>query len=95
MLWNDKKLATCKGCGAKILWVKTAEGNNMPCDPELISVDDCDVGTVLVTVDGDVLKVTSQSVVSGEDCQPAEGYVSHFATCPEAEKFRKRKQQKE
>ena len=27
--------AICKGCGAEILWIKTPNGKNMPCDPEV------------------------------------------------------------
>lgn len=63
----------------------------MPCDPELVSADDCEPGTVLVTEDGDVMKITAQTTLNGEGCDTVEGYQSHFATCPDAERFRKTK----
>lgn len=83
-------MSTCRSCGAKIKWIKTTAGKNMPCDPELVTADDCDAGIVLVTEEGDVVKITSQTVLSGEGCHSVEGYVSHFATCPNADKFRRK-----
>lgn len=29
--------STCKGCGAKVRWVKTANGNRMPLDVEPVA----------------------------------------------------------
>jgi hypothetical protein len=43
----------CRGCGAKVIWIVTKAGRNMPVDSD---------GT------------------------------SHFATCPQAKQFRKRKE---
>lgn len=30
---------TCRNCGDKILWIKTTDGKNRPCDPEPVMVD--------------------------------------------------------
>jgi len=30
------KTGKCKGCGAPILWIKTAGGKSMPCNPEQV-----------------------------------------------------------
>jgi len=28
------KRGKCRGCGAEIVWIETAAGKSMPCDPE-------------------------------------------------------------
>lgn len=40
-------MSTCNGCNAEIVWVKTAGGKRMPCDPAIVTV---------VTDQGDVVK---------------------------------------
>lgn len=83
---------TCRGCGAPIAWIKTKDGKLMPCNPEEIEID---VGgaktTIIITDDG---KLEYGSPVDKYDLFPpdmtAKGRVSHFATCPKAERFRKR-----
>jgi hypothetical protein len=30
--------ATCKSCGAALVWIKTEAGRLMPCDPNLVTV---------------------------------------------------------
>lgn len=39
-------MAKCKGCGADIVWIKTANGKNMPCD---------EAKTTIVTESGETL----------------------------------------
>ena len=29
-------MAKCKGCGAEIIWIKSAGGKSIPCDPEQV-----------------------------------------------------------
>ncbi len=31
-------MAKCKGCGAEIVWIKTANGKNMPCNAEKATI---------------------------------------------------------
>ena len=31
-------MATCKGCGAEIIWIKTPAGKLMPCDAQKITI---------------------------------------------------------
>lgn len=73
----------CSTCHARILWVKMASGKLNPVDAEPVAS-----GNVVIDEDG-------QGVVLKKDLfdAPATGprYVSHFATCPDAAKFRKRK----
>lgn len=80
-------MATCKGCGAKIVWVKMPGGKSMPCDPDLIPYwERKGASGKVVTPNGEVI-----SCVFDGDPQTATGvgYVSHWSTCPHAQSFRK------
>jgi len=83
----------CKSCGAPITWIKTKNGRVMPCDVPAVDYQDNYNGKdLIITEDGQVIRGTIiknnpqsklQLVVSGK------GYISHFATCPNAAKHRK------
>lgn len=64
----------CSSCGAEIIWTVTAAGKRMP-------VDSAPVGkvTVLRTNAADALTPLSRQV---------DHFVSHFATCPNAQQHR-------
>ena len=65
----------CRSCGAEIIWIKTPEGKSMPLDAKP------EKRWVENVADG-----------HGVDYWGLEDtYVSHFATCPDAAKFRKPK----
>ena len=76
----------CRACGKMILFIKTAAGKTMPVDsqPVRFRKDDSAKG-LFVLQDG--------STAHGESCSiwkaNAVGYISHFATCPNADDFRK------
>ena len=80
------KLAKCRGCGANILWIKTTSGKSMPCDPQLVTVHDFDIeaGKWIVLV-------LENGVVTTNPHIGMAGYTSHFATCPKAAAFKKRR----
>ena len=83
------KKATCRGCGAPIVWIRTAGGKSMPCDAEpVLYKERKGAAGKIVTPNGEVLSCDL-------DVEPDEatgiGYISHFVTCPQAERFRKRK----
>jgi len=59
-------IGKCRSCGAKIIWVKTKAGKNMPIDFDVKFIDD-------------------------EEFSAPIGHISHFSTCPVADKFRKPK----
>jgi hypothetical protein len=79
----------CRSCGAEIIWAKTKSGKAMPIDAKpspngnlvlrkLAGGRDCHVGIFAV----------------GPDAPHVEPrYVSHFSTCPQANKHRKSKAQ--
>jgi len=68
-------MAECKSCKAKILWVKTINGKNMPVDKK----------PVTVFIGQPDPEDPSQSVY-----YMAKGYVPHWATCPSANNHRKK-----
>lgn len=83
--------STCKGCGARIVWMKMAPkddgtpGGAMPCDPEwkfgdgkknLIVLDEDSRGHLIVKAEPGVL-----------------GREPHWGSCPAREQFKAKKQQ--
>lgn len=82
-------ITKCRACGAPIGFIKSVAGKTIPVDAEPFSYVQKSNGTLkIVTPNGEV--------VSGElpdDPQNATGigYISHFATCPEADQFRKKR----
>lgn len=79
-------MAKCKACGADIIWIKTKNGKPMPCDSQKIPYRNTfpKGSLTLVCPDGRIAKgefdITSDTF----------GYQSHFATCPAADRYRKR-----
>lgn len=85
---------TCRGCGAPIVWKVSPAGRNIPCDPKRLWVDkeaeEAEEGErkTIVTMNGHV--VTGRLVEAGTPGS-VPGWESHFATCPKAASFRKRR----
>lgn len=81
--------ATCRSCGARIVWAVTSAGRRMPVDRE-----SSEAGTVSLVVGaaGDLLAL----VLKGEGIRLARKHehplhTAHFATCPEAAKHRRKR----
>ena len=73
----------CRSCEATIRWVTMAgSGKAMPLDAV-----PTDAGTIEVT--GEPGAETGAVVGQGERLFPVALYVSHYATCPDADKWRK------
>lgn len=85
-------MGKCKGCGANVLWIRTTSGRMMPCNPVPVpyySEEAGDPNATLVTFDGLVVKCYVGDVI---DYAPSGiGYVPHWATCPAAGQFRRKK----
>ncbi len=84
-------MSKCKSCGAEIKWIKMASGKNMPCDAAPISYSEIlhpasksDDFLTLVTDKGTLVRTVLDP--GGDKL----GYTSHFATCPNANAFRRR-----
>ena len=84
-------MATCNGCGAQIDWVITKAGKKMPVNLEYSGVYPKEPGTeqellnTIVTDQGEV----KQGPWAPDRAGIARGRTPHFATCPDARKFRK------
>lgn len=74
----------CKSCGAEIDFVWLENGRWMPVEGERIAIGDAQVGDVLVTDGGKVVKVNEINKRGS-----FKGRISHFATCPQAEQLRR------
>lgn len=73
----------CKGCGAQILWIRTAAGKSMPCDPKVIFFTPGGGPETFVTSEG-----KTERGKRSRDGQI--GYISHFATCPQSQRFKQK-----
>ena len=86
-------MAKCRSCGAEIIWIRTASGKSMPCDAAGISYSEvlhpCVDGNEVLTL------VTKAGTIVRTEFDPGGdkiGYISHFATCPNANMHRKTRQ---
>ena len=79
-------MAKCKACGADIVWIKLKNGKAAPCNAQRIpyKINLRDGAYRLILPDG---RVTRGDLDLESDVY---GYESHFATCPAAERFRRR-----
>lgn len=75
------RIARCNSCGAEIIWVTTPNGKNMP-----VNLAEDPRGSIYLDADGRM----GQASLTGA---PPEGtltrHLSHFATCPQAQKWRR------
>ena len=83
------KITNCRACGAPIGFIKTKAGKTMPVDGESVYfLPDPDGNELFVLVDGSTQRGTR---VDEESNSTQIGFISHFATCPEADSFRKQR----
>lgn len=76
-------MATCRSCGAEIQWMETENGKKMPVDPEPLRWGDLKNGDVAVNFHGRTRKKNKHMRENGD------WFLSHFATCPNADDHRK------
>lgn len=71
----------CRGCGKEVKFIQLKSVKFNPVDPELFDIfDDNDPNLMVVSPSGEV----------GRLSELGEGYISHFATCPNSKDFRKK-----
>lgn len=81
-------MRTCRGCGAEIIFIKTANGKAIPCDPGTVTYwERKGAKDKIVTPNGEVISCDYEGKVGKET---GVGYIPHWATCPEADRFRKK-----
>lgn len=80
----------CKACGAPIDFIKTVSGSKMPVNPRPLQFEPDDTSKEkLITSNG---KMVHCRIVKGGPWDPRKvGFRPHFATCPQAEELRRRK----
>jgi len=80
-------METCRSCGKPIKWVVTQKNKRMPIDPQPV-----EGGNIELHNQGEYLP----PLAVYHSLAPAgvKLYVSHFATCPNAAKHRKKQQGK-
>lgn len=86
-------MSQCRSCGTSVLWCRTTNGRNMPVDA--LAHED---GNVFVTWGQDDLAgVRLATVLTGDVLvarrleSPELMHRPHFATCPDADKHRRKK----
>lgn len=83
-------MANCKACGAPIVWIATESGKNMPCDAAQTAYRADKQGkATIITPNGETLRATLET--PPEDATGI-GYIPHWATCPHANRFKKKKE---
>lgn len=82
-------MAKCKGCGQEIIWIMSPAGKVIPCDPEpVIYWQKPKAKGKVVTKNGMVISCDFEGDMAKST---GIGYVPHWATCTEPERFRRRK----
>lgn len=83
------KADRCRSCRAEIVWATTEQGKSMPVD--LAPVDHGNVYYIDQGAMPRVRVLADPQPTLEEDADSADGlrYVSHFATCPQADGWRK------
>ena len=80
--------AKCKACGAPIIWMETPSGKYLPCDEGLVPYRADRFGKQsVVAADGCVVRCT----LDFEGKPSGLGRIPHWATCPQADKFRRKR----
>ena len=83
----------CRGCGAEVIWVKTAANRRkMTIDAEPVWVKVESGGNTFILKDGRcVIGRRVGDAFDDPDAEVIEAHESHFATCPVGGQFRNRK----
>ena len=79
-------MSYCRSCGAPIVWIRMKSGKMMPVDAaEKHYWNDPQGKDSVVLESGEVIRCS----LKGEGEAAGRGFVSHFSTCPNANKHRK------
>ena len=85
---SNGNYGTCRACGQQIMWIKTTAGKAMPVNPLATPYWPAEgAAGKIVTPDGSVVSCH----FDGTRENAKFGYVSHFATCPAAGSFRRKR----
>jgi hypothetical protein len=80
--------ARCSSCGAAIVWIETPKGKYMPADEGMVPYKSDPHGKdSVVTQKGEVIRCRILTTPEEADGMAR---VPHWATCPHADKYRRR-----
>lgn len=84
-------MASCRSCGASILWVWTEAGKRMPLDAQPCEDGNIEIVGERETEQGSAPLVRYLKEGEGDLCllEPPPRYRSHFARCPHAAEHRR------
>ena len=71
-------MSSCSSCGAPIVWAVTPSGHRMPLDADPVPAGN-------LVFDGELARHAEL-----DDDPAGARWVSHFATCPESDQWRRR-----
>lgn len=87
-----ERVTSCRGCGREIAFIKTIKGKTQPVDPEPVWIRQAEGGKPFLRTDGSyVYGRIAGDADDDPDSNLIAAYVSHFATCEKAERFRGRR----
>ena len=82
----------CKKCGGLIFWIKTTKGNWLPVNRRAIESTPVQKGGhTFVLVDGSTIQALPTGSVQYDGIDSVIAFEAHFATCPNADEFRKKR----
>lgn len=76
-------MSVCKSCGSEIFWAKTIKGASIPIDAK-----PSPRGNIILSENGTALVYRDPSAIAPRYANEPR-YLSHFATCPNADTHRK------
>ena len=88
---KERQMPKCRKCGAEIIFMTTPGGKQMPVNAKTVLYWPAEGGKYRVIRSNGQTIAASFTPPEGCDDPPRRGYISHFATCPEADRFRKRR----
>lgn len=81
------RMATCKKCGARIIWIRSTKGKWLPADEGLVPYKENPIGRDrVITENGEVLNC---ALDPEKGTETGRARIPHWATCPYADEFRK------
>ena len=85
-----RPMAKCKACGRDIIWIMSPAGKAIPCDPVAVPYRKAEKAKEkIVTLNGEVVSCVYDDDI--EHAPQALGFIPHWATCTEPERFRRKK----
>lgn len=89
---TNLKASRCESCGAQIFWIKTSKGKWLPVNRRAIMCTPVQKGGhTFVLVDGSTVQALPEGAVRYDGVDSVIAFEAHFATCPDADAFRKKK----